>query len=91
MVNDAWRFSRSSQSVIEEAPLQIYASALMFAPKNSIIRRVFEKEIPCSVQVVSSMEENWGSLLQFLEGHTSCVISVIFSPDGSQLGSASNN
>lgn len=35
------------------------------------------------------MGENWSSLLQTLEGHTSWVNAVAFSPDGTLLASAS--
>ena len=37
MVQDAKRFILSNRSIIEEAPLQIYASALVFSPKQSLI------------------------------------------------------
>jgi len=35
--------------------------------------------------------EEWSSLLQTLEGHTSTVIAVAFSPDGTLVASASND
>jgi hypothetical protein len=45
-IHDAERFLLNSRSIIEEAPLQIYASALVFAPQKSIIRNPFIKETP---------------------------------------------
>ncbi|KAE8325540.1 WD40-repeat-containing domain protein [Aspergillus sergii] len=38
LVQDARRFAVSFRSVYEKAPLQIYASSLLFAPQESIIR-----------------------------------------------------
>jgi len=88
MVEDAWRFVRSFRSLIEEAPLQTYCSALLFAPEKSIVRRIFEKEMPRSVKVISSMAQGWSPCLQILES-SGDVLAVAISPDGSQLASAS--
>jgi hypothetical protein len=49
-VHDAKRFVLHNRSVIEQAPLQIYCSALIFAPDKSIVRRRFEKCIPPWIQ-----------------------------------------
>ncbi|KAK8900837.1 hypothetical protein QC760_010601 [Botrytis cinerea] len=45
-IHDAKRFALYSRSVIEQTPLQTYCSALVFAPKKSIVRTTFEKDIP---------------------------------------------
>ncbi|TVY73353.1 Vegetative incompatibility protein HET-E-1, partial [Lachnellula suecica] len=45
-IYDAKRFALYNQSVVEQAPLQLYCAALLFAPTNSIIRRQFEDCIP---------------------------------------------
>jgi WD40 repeat protein len=37
------------------------------------------------------MQGNWNATLQTLEGHSSFVNSVAFSPDGKQVVSGSNN
>ncbi|CRG91478.1 Vegetative incompatibility protein HET-E-1 [Talaromyces islandicus] len=37
-LDDAMRFLRKNLSVIDQAPLQLYASALIFTPKRSVIR-----------------------------------------------------
>ncbi|KAI9674629.1 MAG: hypothetical protein M1829_003711 [Trizodia sp. TS-e1964] len=91
-IHDAKRFVRYYQSLIEKTPLQLYCSALVFAPDKSIVRRQFEKCIPLWIQSKPKVEANWNAALQTLEGHTSSVYSVTFSPDGRQVvaGSADN-
>ena len=74
---------------IQEAPLQVYYGALVFAPKQSVVRHQFRREMPEGVQVKSGLDQEWGPLLQTLEGHTSTVSSVAFSAAGDRLASAS--
>ena len=88
-IHDAKRFILYSRSVIEKAPLQLYCSALVFAPENSIVRKQFEKYIPFWIRTKSKVQENWDAELQTLEGHSSPVTSVAFSPDGKVVASAS--
>ena len=78
-------------SGIQEAPLQVYYGALVFAPERSIVRQQFRQEAPKDVQVKCGLDKEWGSLLQTLEGHTSAVNSVAFSADGDRLASASSD
>ncbi|EMR91224.1 putative beta transducin-like protein [Botrytis cinerea BcDW1] len=88
-INDAKRFALYSRSVIEQTPLQSYCSALVFAPEKSIVRTTFEKCIPPWIQKKPIVEPYWNAMLQTLEGHTSTVRSVAFSPDGKQVVSGS--
>jgi WD40 repeat protein len=90
LVQDAERFILSHMSVIKSTPLQIYSSALLFSPQASIVRNLFQKEIDW-VRISSGVEQNWSSNLQTLEGHSSSVYSVVFSPDGSKLASGSGD
>ncbi|PWY70293.1 hypothetical protein BO94DRAFT_628285 [Aspergillus sclerotioniger CBS 115572] len=82
-VRDAERFTVTFRSAIEQAPLQLYASALLFTPKRSIIRERFEKEIPSWIVVRPSTSENWSPLLQSLQ--FGIVLSMAFSPDNALL------
>jgi hypothetical protein len=45
-LRDAKRFALRFQSMIQDAPLQLYSSALIFAPEMSIVRRAFTDHIP---------------------------------------------
>src|SRR5438105_945084 len=60
----------------------------MFAPKNSIIRRIFHNELSNWDQL-PKVEETWNAELQTLEGHAGSVLSVAFSHDGQLLASGS--
>jgi WD40 repeat protein len=83
------RFTLHTRLGIEQAPLQIYCSALIFAPEGSLVRKQFKDQVPYWVQSVLDVPEHWDALLQTLEGHSDIVSSVVFSPDGKQLVSIS--
>jgi WD40 repeat protein len=91
LIRDAKRFALHNRSIIEDAPLQVYSSALIFAPAKSIIRQQFLQQIPSWIHRLPKVQENWTSALQTLEGHRNVVNSVAFSPDGKQLASASHD
>ncbi|APA11969.1 hypothetical protein sscle_08g067390 [Sclerotinia sclerotiorum 1980 UF-70] len=90
-IHDAKRFVLYNRVGIEQAPLQIYCSALSFAPENSIIRKTFQKCIPSWIYKISRVRSNWSAALQTLEGHSNWVRSVAFSPDGTKVASGSDD
>jgi hypothetical protein len=90
-IHDAKRFALYSRSVIELAPLQLYCSALVFAPEKSIVRRRFEKYVPLWLPKKSKLQANWNAALQTLEGHSDWVTSVAFSPNGKMVASGSHD
>jgi WD40 repeat protein len=77
------------KGAIEGFPLQTYASALMFSPIGSLIRRLFEHEEPEGLRVRAMLSVGWSACLQTLEGHSDTVMSVAFSHDSTRLASAS--
>ncbi|TGO84389.1 hypothetical protein BPOR_0510g00050 [Botrytis porri] len=89
--HDAKRFVLYNRIGIEQAPLQIYCSALVFAPEESIIRKTFQECIPNWIYTISRTRSNWSAALQTLEGHSDSVYSVAFSPDGKVVASGSND
>jgi WD40 repeat protein len=74
---------------IENSPLQVYASALLFSPARSQIRILFKEEEPKWITIKPAMVDKWGACLQTLEGHSGSVNSVAFSHDSTRLASAS--
>ena len=91
LVHDAKMFVLYSRSAIERAPLQVYASSLIFAPKRSILRRQFKSLIPGWIKQRHETKEAWSTTLQTLEGHTGMVNAVAFSPDGLVIAPASQD
>lgn len=83
------RFLVSNTTTINLAPLQVYSSALVFAPKNSPIKRAFRSQVPPWITLVPSVEPDWDTCLRVLEGHQAPVNAVAFSLDSSILVSAS--
>jgi WD40 repeat protein len=91
LMQDAGRFIMYHKRVVESYPLQTYASALLFSPTGSVIRRLFQHEQPSGVTVKPTMSDGWSACLQTLEGHSREVTSVAFSHDSSKLASASSD
>jgi len=79
------------KGAIENAPLQVYVSALVFSPRHSLIRNLFKEEAPPWLTIRPAMIDKWGACLQTLEGHSGSVNSVAFSHDSTRLASASDD
>ena len=92
-MEDATRFLIENRSVVEKTPLQVYSAAPIFSPERSRVKSLFQNwnwthkwiKTPPAVPV------DWSPLLRSLEGHSSAVIAVAFSPDGDRLAYASSN
>ncbi|PHH49792.1 Vegetative incompatibility protein HET-E-1 [Ceratocystis fimbriata CBS 114723] len=88
---DAGRFLLFHGEAIDIAPLQVYVSALIFSPTNSLIRRMFQHEEPDWIALKPKVGANWSACLRTFEGHTRPVASVMFSNDAQRLVSASGD
>ncbi|KAJ6002664.1 hypothetical protein N7451_005211 [Penicillium sp. IBT 35674x] len=88
---DAKRFVMKNRQIADEAPLQIYYSGLLFAPRTTTICSAFKQDIPDGIRLFPRVNETWGTELQTLEGHSESISSVAFSPDGRLLASGSND
>jgi WD40 repeat protein len=76
---------------IENSPLQVYASALLFSPARSLIRGLFKEEELKMITIKPVMGDKWSACLQTLEGHGGTVRSVAFSHDSTRLASGSGD
>jgi hypothetical protein len=91
LVRDEVRFILHNRWIIENAPLQAYASALVFSPVRSLTKQQWTKEEPDWILTKPIVENDWSLCLQTLEGHGDWVWSVVFSHDSQQLASASDD
>ena len=73
--------------MIEAAPLQAYIGALIFSPSKNLVRELFQRDIPDWISLKPQVPDEWGALLQTLEGHSGSVLWVAFSPDGQKIAS----
>ncbi|KAK6356102.1 hypothetical protein TWF718_000477 [Orbilia javanica] len=87
---DAKRFALQNCYIVEKAPLQLYYSALTFAPRNSLVRKVFaSEEIAQGLWELQQGNDEWGALLQTMEGHGGGVNDISFLPNSSIIVSGS--
>lgn len=92
LLKDMYRHLLAHRATIEEFPLQIYSSSLVFSPTESISRRLFEPtQCPKWIMTKPKMQSNWSACIQTLEGHQSSVETVEFSPDNTKLASTSGS
>jgi WD40 repeat protein len=91
LAHDSYRFAMTNCTMIEQAPFQVYNSALIFSPSHSRVRELFRPYETNFIDPKPRVEEDWGPLLQTLEGHTDYVMSVAFSPLGDKIASGSSH
>ncbi|KAJ0157794.1 Uncharacterized protein HZ326_22738 [Fusarium oxysporum f. sp. albedinis] len=72
---------QSIVDIIDTAPLQLYASAIALALKQSIVRQTFEHYLPGWISPPLNVYYDRNAILQTLEGHMGLVNSVVFSND----------
>ncbi|KAL3478812.1 hypothetical protein BJX99DRAFT_256220 [Aspergillus californicus] len=86
VVRDAHRFLLKFRVIIEVAPLQLYASCIVFAPAESITRSIFERDLSESLPRLLDEDTDWDPLLLTIDyvGEN-----AMLSPDGKIVASAS--
>ncbi|PQE16302.1 hypothetical protein CJF32_00006175 [Rutstroemia sp. NJR-2017a WRK4] len=104
-IQDMKQFALYGRPAIEQAPLQVYCSALVFAPASSIVRKQFKDQIPGWMLRLPKIGKSWNALPHTLEGHSpgsgimlqtfevysDWVKTVVFSLDGKILVLASTD
>ena len=89
MLSDAYRFILAHAEQIAASALDVYYSALPFVPKDALLYETYSHEEDKSISVLQGRESTWPHCLITLEGHSACVDSVAFSPDGMRLAPGS--
>ena len=90
LLYDGERFTLEFFSPISLGALHIYHSALPFIPESQLLCQVYHYELGC-VKVLSGLQRSWNPWLFSMHGHSSPVVSVAFSPDGSHIASGSSD
>ncbi|GAM33433.1 hypothetical protein TCE0_004r00321 [Talaromyces pinophilus] len=83
------RFATSYASVIQQAPLQAYSTAVTLCPQASESKKLYWGQRLDFLKHASVMQDSWDPCMQILEGHTDQVMALAFSPDGQTVASAS--
>jgi WD40 repeat protein len=88
LTDDANHFVLRNNYIIDLAPLQIYISALLFAPSFSTVRQVFGDSLKSLFVTMPRVPAHWGAEKQILEGHESGVTRAVCSTDGRRIVSS---
>ncbi|KAI0543543.1 vegetative incompatibility protein HET-E-1 [Xylaria curta] len=90
-LQDADRFIRNFTPIIAVHPLQLYCSAISFAPQKSVTRQLFQKEMSTWIVRAPTMADTWNACTQTLEGQNDEIVSIAISLDGRLFASGSRD
>ncbi|KAL4881156.1 WD40-repeat-containing domain protein [Aspergillus karnatakaensis] len=89
-LKDSRRFILRNREIAEIDPSQLYSSALIFAPRHSRIKEVFN-DIQPSWPLLPKVADTWGSKQQTFRAHSKPVKALAFSPNSRLLASGSED
>ncbi|RSL61901.1 hypothetical protein CEP54_005963 [Fusarium duplospermum] len=81
-LKDAKRFVLAFRAVVDTTPLQLYISALVFAPKASLVRQTFEAQIPQWIVQLPLAESDWSACLHEFDADRDTRSCVTFLANG---------
>jgi WD40 repeat protein len=87
-LEDAYRFSLENHFIADLAPLQLYASALAFAPQSSQIKAAFKHCSPDWLIQPPVTAQTWGTDVSRLEAD-GFIKGMTFSPDDKYIATCS--
>ncbi|KAH0444724.1 vegetative incompatibility protein het-e-1 [Colletotrichum camelliae] len=87
-LRDARRFLAENEYAINLAPCQVYVSALIFAPKASLVKQMFQCEVPGWIVKMPEVAEDWDLTSRTLHQYKSPVKAVAWSHDGQHVAVA---
>ena len=88
LLNDCEHFVREFFAVLSTSSQQVYHSALMFTPTETLFRGKYGNKLP-QIRVQNGCQKKWNLFLRTMEGHSNGITSVAFSPDGTRIVSGS--
>ena len=89
LLRDCERFVLEFFSVVSTSCLQVYHSALLFSPSDTLIMKTYGQELDIPIKVLNASDNTWNLCIRTMDGHTNSVASVTFSPDGTRVVSGS--
>ncbi|KAL8708936.1 MAG: hypothetical protein Q9220_006268 [cf. Caloplaca sp. 1 TL-2023] len=89
-IYDCHRFVLTFRGIIDEAPEQVYVSALLFSPVKSSVRRNYQHTIPTWVALSPEPDDYWSPNIQTVQlGYGVDEIDLL--PDGKRMAFSSKN
>src|SRR5271154_5967417 len=89
LLYDCERFVRQFFLALGSSSLQVYHSALLFTPRETLFYKTYGREQMPAIKIYNAVGRTWDLCMRTMEGHTSVVSSVAFSPDGTRVVSGS--
>ena len=77
--------------VLRESTPHLYLSAMFQTPTNSPLCKLWIDHLQKHVSAISGHPAHWPAEIHTLYGHTDCIISVTYSPDGRDIVSGSQD
>ncbi|OJJ98484.1 hypothetical protein ASPACDRAFT_1881866 [Aspergillus aculeatus ATCC 16872] len=85
LVMDISRFMREFKVPIETSPLQVYSSALIWAPNRSLVKALYQHERATWITKIPMVEENWSRCINTIVGDDGDFAQIGWSQDGDRL------
>src|SRR5258708_28599038 len=78
-------------SSIEQSAAHVLQAVRPLLPTNSLWRQSYTNPLDCHAICIKGLESNWSSCLMTLREHSDGVTTVVSSPDGGLMASASRD
>jgi len=88
-IRDGIKFVQNFAGIIDKSTPHVYLSALPFSPCKSMLAKCLATSFSGVAQVAVGQHDDWPRIQHALQGHTSSVLSVAFSPHGRHIMSGS--
>ena len=88
LINDAVRFVKAHLQTIEIAPLQVYLSALIFSPTNSLVKKQYIFHLNEYLAAFDCTLDNWDAVSQTIPADANVRPRLLLSNDGKELVSS---
>jgi WD40 repeat protein len=91
LLKDINFFVRDNRHIADQAPLQLYASSLIFAPECSQVKSLFKSCMPRWLDIPPKVADVWQDDSSVFEGHTRNITAMEFSTREEYLATCSED